>query len=525
MNVITDILEWRINSPSPKARIPKNLREALALLELPGFDTVPEKLFAIANNLTLRPVCAVCSGRVSFTGKFGKTCSVKCAAVNPARKVKIEQTSLLNYGVSHASKTSEFKEKSRRTNLIRYGVQSSSQADAVKLKTAETNISRYGNKCTLNSVASVISKKETWIKLHGFDNPAKVQAIKDKSALTIIANNIIPKALRLNELKELHGITALFDSWVGSGELYSWEHKCGTKFTSHFVGSVIPRCPTCFPKIVSTEERQIQELLTRLGIHFISNDRTKISPKELDIFIPEANIAIEINGAYWHHDGRHPAGLRAKMELANAQGIQLLHFWDFEIREKIDIIENIIKAKLKLHKKIFARKLKCDQISAAEAAKFLNETHLAGFARAKMHFALRDEHSIKAVASFSANRFSSDGSWELVRFASSGSVVGGLSKLIAKFRKCICAPLVSFADARISDGGAYSKIGFKNCGLTKPNYFYIKGYRRLHRQQAMKHKLKNFLNNFDIGLTEYQNMKLNGWDRCSDCGSYKFILE
>ena len=34
----------------------------------------------------------------------------------------------------------------------------------------------------------------------------------------------------------------------------------------------------------------------------IENSRTIISPKELDIYIPQKNLAIEYDGLYWHDE-------------------------------------------------------------------------------------------------------------------------------------------------------------------------------------------------------------------------------
>lgn len=44
----------------------------------------------------------------------------------------------------------------------------------------------------------------------------------------------------------------------------------------------------------------IQNFLDTNNILYIKNDRTKISPLELDFYIPSLNIAIECNGVWWH---------------------------------------------------------------------------------------------------------------------------------------------------------------------------------------------------------------------------------
>ena len=51
----------------------------------------------------------------------------------------------------------------------------------------------------------------------------------------------------------------------------------------------------------SSYEREIQEFLRENDIVFSANDRSQIKPKELDIYIPEHHLAIELNGVYLHY--------------------------------------------------------------------------------------------------------------------------------------------------------------------------------------------------------------------------------
>ena len=517
---------WKDEHPSSKARLPADLQMLVASLTIPGFTTLAEKLYAVFHDLLIRPACHVCGGAVVFRGLFPRTCSITCAARDPERLKKIKCTSQKIYGVDHPSRAKAVQDKTRKTTLERYGVEHTSQAPAVKQKTASTNIGKYGSICTLNSAENIVKKKSTWVQKHGVDNPAKAAGVLAKIKATSFQNYAETKTLRLEELRGL-GIKPLFSQWVDSAEVYPWKHvMCGTEFEYHFVGDIIPRCPTCYPKNASLEEHKIRDLLIKLGVDFIANDRKMLGGRELDILIASANLAIEINGVYWHHDLGTTLALAEKTKLAAEKGIQLIHFWDFEVNGKFEIVKNIILAKLKLHQKLHARKLTVSVLTSQEAASFLNSHHLAGFARAKIYLGLKsaDGH-IVTVASFASNRFKKDGTWELVRFACRDCVVGGLSKLISYFRKIMPGvSLVSFADARISTGDAYTKIGFISEGLTKPNYFYSRGNKRLHRQQAMKHKLPEILSAFDQSLSEYQNMVNNGWIRCFDCGSYKFLL-
>jgi len=42
-------------------------------------------------------------------------------------------------------------------------------------------------------------------------------------------------------------------------------------------------------------------------------------------------------------------------------------------------------------------------------------------------------------------------------------------------------------------------------------------------RKFQKHKLEKMLDTFNPNLTEFENMKMNGYDRIWDCGNVKFV--
>ena len=70
----------------------------------------------------------------------------------------------------------------------------------------------------------------------------------------------------------------------------------------------------------------------------------------------------------------------------------------------------------------------------------------------------------------------------------------------------------SLVDARI-----YREYGWGDA-------FYIKNKNLYNRMNFQKHKLKKLLSTYDPLLSEWENMKLNGYDRIWDCGSLKFEI-
>jgi hypothetical protein len=128
------------------------------------------------------------------------------------------------------------------------------------------------------------------------------------------------------------------------------------------------------------------------------------------------------------------------------------------------------------------------------------------------------------------NKIINNNEYELVRFSNKKftNVVGGFSKMLNFFiKKYNPSKIETFADIRWSGINylrtVYHKNGFKFIGKTPPNYWYIKNdkYSNRHHRFAFR---KDVLvkEGYDKNLTEWEIMKIKGYDRIWDCGSLKF---
>ena len=63
-------------------------------------------------------------------------------------------------------------------------------------------------------------------------------------------------------------------------------------------------CLVCHPKKMGTSiaETELSEFITSLNVDIVTNERTILNGKELDIYIPSHKIAIEYNVLYWHSE-------------------------------------------------------------------------------------------------------------------------------------------------------------------------------------------------------------------------------
>ena len=261
------------------------------------------------------------------------------------------------------------------------------------------------------------------------------------------------------------------------------------------------------------------------------NDRHLI--KELDIYIPDYNLAIEYDGLMYHSEGytEYPMFKNTektyhleKTELCLKNNIQLFHIFE---GEDLDLWLSMINNKLGLNEKIYARKCIIKELNSQETVEFLNENHLQGFCQAKINVGLFYNNELVSVMTFSKPRFNKKYEYELIRFCSkrNTSVIGGATKLWKYFvTKYNPNSVITYANRRFSNGEIYKTLGFTFLEKTSPNYFYFKGRSRelFSRVKFQKHKLKELLDVYDENLSEAENMFNNNYRRIYDCGNLKF---
>lgn len=266
-------------------------------------------------------------------------------------------------------------------------------------------------------------------------------------------------------------------------------------------------------------------------IDIVRSDRTQIKPKELDIWIPSKNIAIEFNGLYWHSEKfKHKHYHLEKYRACKKRGIRLLQIWEDDWLYRRPIVDGMILNRLGLGSAdtVFARKTVIDRnVSVGEAKNFLNSNHIQGWTSASYRYGLRSDGTLVALLSMKSVS-DQDADWDLVRYATDRSVPGGFSKLLKAFRNDHTGPIKTFADLVWSDGDLYRKTGFEQVAVLEPDYCYVRSgaRQREHKFGYRKSKFKSDPNlKFDERLTEAELAELNGLTRIYDAGKIKFILD
>jgi hypothetical protein len=303
----------------------------------------------------------------------------------------------------------------------------------------------------------------------------------------------------------------------------------------HLAGNGCQLCGQEQSSFKSAAEYEIIEFLESLGVSNIVHSWRGLGT-EIDIYLPDHNMAIEYDGIYWHSSGSPETDESQSKKHLNKtvtceqHNIQLFHILDLEWNQPIKqrIWKSVLAHKLGLSKtRAYARQTVVRHIGSPEAAEFFKANHLQGYARSMTNLALKQGDETIAVGSFAKSRFTKEKCWELVRFATlcDTAVIGGFSKILAAFLQDYPGKIISYANRRWSRGNLYQTTGFTLDHVTKPCYYYTDCKTLWHRTVFQKHRLKDRLPQYDPALTEVQNMYNHHYRRIWDCGNLVYIRE
>ena len=382
---------------------------------------------------------------------------------------KIKETMQKRYGVNSVSQISAVKQLKKNKSIEKYGVDCVLKAKIIKQKIKETIQQKYGVDNAANIPNIQIKKEQTCLERYGEKSFAKIKGVQEKRKNTCMAKYNVPNMLhipnfqqitseqrKLNSFKKynvLHPrmlimseetrkilfdpilfhdilVTNGFDQTekilgIAKSTIYKYHRKYNFNLITPYG---------------SAAEMEISNWLNSINIKHIISDKEICKPKELDIYIPDHNLAIEFDGLYWHSEnqGKDRNYHFNKTHKCAEQGVHLIHIFEDEWLNNKEICKSIISGALnQTANKIAARKCTIHEVPNKIMKDFLNENHLQGHSDASKNFILIYNKEIVAGMSFRKPRYNKQVEWELLRLATkcNTNVIGGTQKLWSAFLK------------------------------------------------------------------------------------------
>lgn len=458
-------------------------------------------------------------------------------------------------------KNNAIKQISKNTIIKKYWVDNISKNSEIRKKIIETVVNKY------------------WVN-HISQNEIIKQKIKDTRQNiynTWLLNTSKNALLKYNNLWKLHNINILFENGIFSIDCKICNNV--TIETSDFINQRlnvlnITPCTFCQPRnsSISWIENFFYSFIKEIyNWNIIQSDRTQIKPLELDLYIEDVKIAIEINGLYWHSDlYRNKNYHYDKFKVCEDKGIQLFQFFEDEIPQAMmlmySIIYNLWKLKnnidikslnikywlsLVFTKKYYLKDVLINKImDKYPYKKLLKKYHIEWDDNAKYYYSLENKDwqilSIMTFKKMSVNKnqltLNSKDTYELSRYVTLPGIqiIGGFKKILIAFIKDYPkSTIVTYSNLRYSNktDNVYYINGFKNIGFTWINYYYFFKSKKYHRFNFRKDNLynnilpkywisvsDNYKKESEIGMIQKLNDNWHSITKIFDCGNIKWLL-
>ena len=414
------------------------------------------------------------------------------------KKCKLKKNNLEKWGVENVFQLESVKQKSKKTNLEKFGVEYVSQSRELqeKIKISKSNLD--------NNLINE-KRKSTNLEKWGVENVSQSSDIKQRKEKKYESNWNSTNNKKSEEFRKINFKVAQNPNYINYLEKGKSVFKCDNNYEHEFeidkdcyskrIKYKTILCTVCNPvdKHQSGKEIKLYNFIKSIyDGEIIQNYR--LEKQELDVFLPQFNLGIELNGVHWHSDIYKDRNFHLnKSNFFNQNEIHLFHIWEDDWDNKTQIIQSQIKNVLGLSQKIPARKCQVKSITDTKLVrKFLDSNHIQGFVNSNLKIGLyyQDELiSIMTFDKFEGRNKMSDSEWNLNRFCNKldHSIIGGASKLLSFFVKNYNPKrIISYADKDWSKGNLYEKLNFTKVYETEPDYKYVIKGKRIHKSNLKK---------------------------------------
>ena len=408
--------------------------------------------------------------------------------------------------------------------------------------------SEYSNKNTDNfkSFSLHSHKKRIWICKNGHEwktrpinridiKTSKVKpcqyCIRDENLLSVKHPEMRKKYCPSNEVP-------FEELTVGMHKKLIWICEKGHKRRQSVYNTVrYPNCPQCMQWGTSILEQEVIAYVKSIlpkDVEIKENDRKLISPKELDIYIPELSVAVEFNGLYWHSEanGKSKNYHYNKWKQCKSKNVQLITVWEDDWLYRQEHVKSQLSTLLRTPDKnlptIHASKLSTKEVDKNKAKEFYNSSYLKEFSSDSNYYALVDNEKDSMCALLTWKQV--DEKVVIIEdYCEKDSVVNGLEKLIHHILKRINNKNVENVIAHIDNSSVYrasfEKIGFMQVQSVKHIFSYVVKRERVHESHMSAAFFKdNQELVYDSDLTLEELKIKNGITKLWDCGKISYVL-
>ena len=428
------------------------------------------------------------------------------------KKFAQKNTTIALYGVEHTALREEVQAKRRETNREIYDADNPMQVPEIKEKLRKRILAEHGVEYTFlkrtqvpawyNKVFNCLNQDPLWMEIlkeacdkagAPFDSDmfdAVIPLMRRDFVISELHNTHVEDLLRL--WKEKTGAVMKFPS----NALFRLPFTFSKPWLRYYENKGLLEVPELYYTSLSIYEKRLEHFLNELSVPYLRNHKKTLHNLEMDFYIPDKRIGIEVNPNVSHNSNlyateavlsmfsshKEPSYHYNKYKKAAEEGVTLIQLFGNDLEPST--FEQVTSKRLRsilcgYDEKFQARKIAVRETVSEQERKqaraFLEEHHSQGSSRANSYWVFESSGRWLGVASFSP--FHVKGCAELKRlcFAPGVQVIGGLSKLIAHYLRKYPEyhAVYSYSDNSMGNGEAYRKAGAEFIKETGPALKFI----------------------------------------------------
>lgn len=288
------------------------------------------------------------------------------------------------------------------------------------------------------------------------------------------------------------------------------------------------RCPHC-AKMRSRSENDMFLDILKISPHAIQSERTQINPYELDIFIPNLNLAIEYNGLHWHSEKIKGRNYHVeKMQRCSIKGIHLVQIFEDEWKNNKDAVLSYISQLASINiVEVSSKSCYVKRVDRDLSLKFLKENQIKVLPTEDydISYALIYNTQPIFIMNFKKN---DNNHWKITDYASSKytKITDTILPLINAFVDENKPHSITVdVDLRLVNprDNIFKDIGFRFSEYKEAEYFYTDGHKRYLPDEFSCEKIKEkFPSIYNSDLTELEMMDKTYIERIWDAGRIRY---
>lgn len=256
---------------------------------------------------------------------------------------------------------------------------------------------------------------------------------------------------------------------------------------NHLFGQGCKKCNS----FRSKGEREVEEFVKSLGFEVETTNRKILNGEEIDIYIPSKNVAIEYNGLRWHSEEFKGKNYHLNKTIqCQKQGIQLIHIFEDEWKNKCEIVKSYIKSILGINEiNLTSDGYTIQYISTKETKQFIKTNCLEEYHNSSIKIGVIQKEQLISIMTF--KKVNNGNAYQIVQYCNkknyniTNSIKIILDYFINTYKPSV---LTVNVDRRYNNGKLYEEFGFIKVGETKLLCYYIQDYQRTVKfvQNALK---------------------------------------